>query len=55
MNAHAKTFGSSSGEPSNTTGSTLQQKCEKSWTLPKSEKGGLTTEVPEEEGDFLRD
>ncbi len=33
MNAHEKTFGSPSGEPS-TTRSMLQQMCEKVWTLP---------------------
>ena len=34
MNAHEKTFGSPSGEPS-TTRSMLQQMCEKVWTLPR--------------------
>jgi hypothetical protein len=37
MNAHVKTFGSPSGEPS-TTRSMLQQMCEKLWTLPRTKQ-----------------
>ena len=39
MNAHAKTFGSASGEPNTTTNRpTSQQMCEKLWTLPAATK-----------------